>query len=263
MVAVSCNPATFARDARILTDGGYRAEACVVVDQFLWSSHIELVGLFCPGGRLTADDRTAFAADRQVHAAHSAVKRARWITTAMALRALARPSGVEADESFAPTAPPAPKGFVRQAWLEAFEKDAADVAAGLYPPWTTARPSRFGAVRRPSTSRRRHRRSRRAGAAATGRRCARRRRASYPAYYRQNFHFQSGGWFTAESARRYEAQVEALFVGAAGAMRRRALSLLARAWRDARPPRPRHARPRLRVGRLPRRPVAGLSRAPG
>jgi ubiquinone/menaquinone biosynthesis C-methylase UbiE len=56
--------------------------------------------------------------------------------------------------------------------------------------------------------------------------------ATYPAYYRQNFHFQSGGWFTAESAGRYEAQVEALFAGTAGAMRRRALSLLARAWRE-------------------------------
>ena len=53
----------------------------------------------------------------------------------------------------------------------------------------------------------------------------------YPNYYRQNFHYQSGGWFTDASARRYEAQVEALFSGAAGAMRRRALSLLARHWR--------------------------------
>ncbi|MGH6972391.1 MAG: class I SAM-dependent methyltransferase, partial [Caulobacteraceae bacterium] len=44
-------------------------------------------------------------------------------------------------------------------------------------------------------------------------------------------HFQSGGWFTAESAGRYEAQVEALFAGTAGAMRRRALSLIAKAWR--------------------------------
>ena len=54
---------------------------------------------------------------------------------------------------------------------------------------------------------------------------------AYPAYYRQNFHFQTGGWFTAESARRYETQVEALFAGTAGAMRRRALSLLATAWK--------------------------------
>ena len=55
---------------------------------------------------------------------------------------------------------------------------------------------------------------------------------AYPIYYRQNFHYQSGGWFTEESARRYEAQVEVLFSGAAGAMRRRALSLLAKAWRE-------------------------------
>ncbi len=53
----------------------------------------------------------------------------------------------------------------------------------------------------------------------------------YPTYYRQNFHFQTGGWFTRESARRYESQVELLFAGAAGAMRRRALALLAKAWR--------------------------------
>jgi ubiquinone/menaquinone biosynthesis C-methylase UbiE len=55
---------------------------------------------------------------------------------------------------------------------------------------------------------------------------------AYPVYYRQNFHFQTGGWFTDESARRYETQVEALFAGTAGAMRRRALSLLAQAWRE-------------------------------
>jgi ubiquinone/menaquinone biosynthesis C-methylase UbiE len=55
---------------------------------------------------------------------------------------------------------------------------------------------------------------------------------AYPAYYRQNFHYQTGGWFTADSARRYETQVEILFAGTAGAMRRRALSLLAAAWTD-------------------------------
>ncbi len=40
---VSCNPDTFAQDARILVDGGFRASWVRPVDQFLWSSHIELV----------------------------------------------------------------------------------------------------------------------------------------------------------------------------------------------------------------------------
>jgi 23S rRNA (uracil1939-C5)-methyltransferase len=43
---VSCSASTFARDARILIDGGFRLERVTPVDQFLWSPHIELVGIF-------------------------------------------------------------------------------------------------------------------------------------------------------------------------------------------------------------------------
>ncbi|HEY2179763.1 MAG TPA: RNA methyltransferase [Caulobacteraceae bacterium] len=50
VIAVSCNPATFARDARLLVDGGYRLERVLPVDQFLWSPHIELVGVFSRNG---------------------------------------------------------------------------------------------------------------------------------------------------------------------------------------------------------------------
>jgi 23S rRNA (uracil1939-C5)-methyltransferase len=46
IVAVSCNPATFARDAKILIDGGYRLTRVTPVDQFLYSAHVELVGRF-------------------------------------------------------------------------------------------------------------------------------------------------------------------------------------------------------------------------
>nr|WP_246337517.1 class I SAM-dependent RNA methyltransferase [Azospirillum oleiclasticum] len=46
VVAVSCNPATFARDARTLVDGGYALRRVHPVDQFLWSAHVELVGVF-------------------------------------------------------------------------------------------------------------------------------------------------------------------------------------------------------------------------
>jgi 23S rRNA (uracil1939-C5)-methyltransferase len=46
VVGVSCNPATFARDAKVLTDAGFRLERVLPVDQFLWSPHIDLVGVF-------------------------------------------------------------------------------------------------------------------------------------------------------------------------------------------------------------------------
>jgi ubiquinone/menaquinone biosynthesis C-methylase UbiE len=47
--------------------------------------------------------------------------------------------------------------------------------------------------------------------------------ANRPHYYLQNFHFQSGGWMTRESAQRYDTQVEVLFHGTANATRRQAL----------------------------------------
>jgi 23S rRNA (uracil1939-C5)-methyltransferase len=43
IVAVSCNPGTFARDAKILIDGGYRLAAVTPVDQFRYSAHVEIV----------------------------------------------------------------------------------------------------------------------------------------------------------------------------------------------------------------------------
>lgn len=45
-IGVSCDPATFARDARILSDGGFTLRRVLPVDQFLWSPHVELVGVF-------------------------------------------------------------------------------------------------------------------------------------------------------------------------------------------------------------------------
>jgi 23S rRNA (uracil1939-C5)-methyltransferase len=45
VVAVSCNPATFTRDARLLVDGGYRLLTVTPIDQFRHSAHVELVAL--------------------------------------------------------------------------------------------------------------------------------------------------------------------------------------------------------------------------
>jgi len=46
VIAVSCNPATFARDARRLVDAGFSLERLLPVDQFLWSPHVELAAVF-------------------------------------------------------------------------------------------------------------------------------------------------------------------------------------------------------------------------
>lgn len=43
---VSCNPATFARDAKVLIDGGYKLDRITPVGQFRWSTHVELAAAF-------------------------------------------------------------------------------------------------------------------------------------------------------------------------------------------------------------------------
>lgn len=175
--------------------------------------------------------RGAFALDAAIHTAAAAAKAAWWTAAGRATRALVRPTEGEQAAEFSPTTPPVSAKRLRAAYFEAFEKDARDVAAGLYPAMDTdVDPAKV---------------FRRAADVLTDAKAVdqRRRRAegtevrdaveskAYPTYYRQNFHYQTGGWFTPDSARRYEAQVEALFSGAAGAMRRRALSLLAKEWR--------------------------------
>jgi 23S rRNA (uracil1939-C5)-methyltransferase len=46
IVYVSCNPATFARDAQILVSGGFKLDRVSPIDQFRYSAHVELVGIF-------------------------------------------------------------------------------------------------------------------------------------------------------------------------------------------------------------------------
>lgn len=45
-ISVSCNPASFARDARILGKGGYTLQSISLIDQFAFTPHVELVGVF-------------------------------------------------------------------------------------------------------------------------------------------------------------------------------------------------------------------------
>lgn len=46
IVHISCNPVTFSRDAKSLLDAGFTIDALIAVDQFRWSSHVEIAALF-------------------------------------------------------------------------------------------------------------------------------------------------------------------------------------------------------------------------
>ncbi|WP_407943015.1 class I SAM-dependent RNA methyltransferase [Methylorubrum podarium] len=54
VVGVACDPGTFTRDAATLIAGGYRLERVTPVDQFAWSAHVELVGVFRKDARKPA-----------------------------------------------------------------------------------------------------------------------------------------------------------------------------------------------------------------
>lgn len=107
---------------------------------------------------------------------------------------------------------------------ELFARDLANVEAGLYPlpadhdgalP-TLLKRSRLFFSDLPDVHRRRQ-------SGAHDEVLTEETRGKRPDYYLQNFHFQSGGWLTDDSAARYDTQVEVLFKGTANAMRRMAL----------------------------------------
>jgi len=54
IIYASCDPGSFARDARVLQDGGYRLEKLLPIDQFLWSPHLELIALFVRDAKVAA-----------------------------------------------------------------------------------------------------------------------------------------------------------------------------------------------------------------
>ncbi len=108
--------------------------------------------------------------------------------------------------------------------LKLFQRDLANVEAGIYPlpadhdgslPKLIAR-SRLFFEDLPDIHRRRESRDGREVLTEET-------RGKRPNYYLQNFHYQSGGWLTEDSAKRYDTQVEVLFNGSANATRRQAL----------------------------------------
>jgi ubiquinone/menaquinone biosynthesis C-methylase UbiE len=105
-----------------------------------------------------------------------------------------------------------------------FLQDLANVESGIYPLpedhdgslLTLIARSRLFFADLPEIHRRRERR-------AYNEVLSQKTRGKRPRYYLQNFHFQSGGWMTDDSADRYDTQVEVLLNGTANAMRRQAL----------------------------------------
>ncbi len=150
-------------------------------------------------------------------------------------RRIAAPIDRPGDPPFRSRAPLPDWAEVRRLFLDLFRRDVENIEAGLYPAPRGFDPARLPqALERsraffrdvPRVDRRRIERDGveiRREVEAVG--------AQFPAYFLQNFHFQSGGWMTRESARLYDTQVEVLFTGAAEVMRRMALAPLARSWR--------------------------------
>lgn len=129
---------------------------------------------------------------------------------------------------------PAETAVLRKAYFSLFRRDRANVEAGLYrdPVAREIRLQDFPAsVKRAraflqDVSEVDRRRLDRDGTEMRSLSTADPER--FPAYYRQNFHYQTDGWLSEDSAEIYDHQVEALFTGSADAMRRASLAELAR-----------------------------------
>ncbi len=118
---------------------------------------------------------------------------------------------------------------LKDAFREAFRKDWKNIETGVYkmPAELTRAPS-VGRLWKESRDylRDADKVARRKHARAHSEVLSDAAREKYPRYYLQNFHYQTDGWLTAGSAERYEMQVETLFTGAAGPMRRAALPFI-------------------------------------
>lgn len=149
-------------------------------------------------------------------------------------RRISGPFNRPGEPQFQPQAAEGDQRRIRAAFLQLFALDRFNIEAGLYPAPNDLRVAQALAALKNSARFFRDlpnvdaRRLQRGG---TEVREAGRVEGRYPTYYLQNFHYQTGGWLTEDSAKLYDTQVEILFGGAADAMRRIALGSLARALR--------------------------------
>ena len=131
--------------------------------------------------------------------------------------------------SFKPTKPVPDRAELLAGVRDLLRSDAEAVRDGLYPP-SLDEAGAIDHLRRlremfqdlPGTTRRRQSRD-----ASTANSDGAADADELPDYFTQDFHFQTGGYLTEESARLYDVQVETLFYGAAAAMRRAGLRAIA------------------------------------
>lgn len=174
----------------------------------------------------------AITAGRARYAAAQGLRSA-WYTAQMqAARRRAEGFNRPGEPPFTPSRGKPDLAELRRAFIDLFLQDRANIEAGLYPPpgdvKLAALPGALKAARAFQKD----------VLQVDARRLARNGKEirqdlhpqsnRYPDYYLQNFHYQSGGWFTDESAELYDTQVEALFSGTADTMRRAALAGIAR-----------------------------------
>ncbi len=211
---------------------------------------------------------------RARYAAAQGARVAWYMSQYLLARRVSAPFNRPGEPRFEPQAAPGDSERIRAAFLDLFAKDRGNIEAGLYPAPNDIRLNRsITALRNsanffrdlPKVDQRRLARDGvevREQAKGEGRR--------YPTYYLQNFHYQSGGWLSEESAKLYDTQVEILFGGAADAMRRIALGSFARAIRGTDQRKIRHLDIASGTGRFlkqvlqayPRMPVTGLDLSP-
>ncbi len=172
---------------------------------------------------------------RARYAAAQGARVAWYMSQYLLARRISGPFNRPGEPQFQPQSPEGDVARIRAAFLELFAKDRANIEAGLYPAPQDVRLERAISALRNSASFFRdlpkvdQRRIERSGVEVRDE--AGEARERYPTYYLQNFHYQTGGWLSQDSAKLYDTQVEILFGGAADAMRRIALGSLARAIR--------------------------------
>lgn len=168
-------------------------------------------------------------------AAYGAAQAARvlWYTGHYAYgRRLMGPLTEPGEAPYAEESGPLDRERLKNSFRELFRRDWKNIEAGLYKlPVDMRQPPSFAKLWRQSRDylRDAEKVARRKASRSHSEVYSLAHKEKFPRYYLQNFHYQTDGWLSDSSADRYDMQVETLFTGAAGPMRRQALPFIRKA----------------------------------